>query len=68
MERSSTTFSITNTNSNTGFVAFGRFKWPFLRRALAQFYLQDLSTLDEFSVLRYGYFVVILFEVSVDGS
>jgi len=68
MVRSSTSFNITNTNANTGFVAFGRFPLPFSRRALAQFSLQDLSALDEFSVLCYGYFAVILFEVSVEGS
>ena len=65
----STRFSHSCSSSWTvsAFVAFGRFPWPFFAKSSC-FSLQDLSALDKFSVLRYGYFAVIFLEVSVEGS
>ena len=54
--------------SVSAFVAFGHFLWPFSRRAFAFSPIPDLSALDEPSVLRYEYLVVITFEESVKGS
>ena len=45
--------------------------WSFFVAFFAKsscFTLWDLSALDEFLVLHYGYFAVILFEVSLEGS